>query len=81
MVSDLAMINSIAANNAQLERSFTIATTDKKAVGLTKGDRELAQAIRDALTILKADGTLKTIFDKYHVDYGVLMIDPQILTE
>ncbi len=80
MVSDLAMIDSIAANNPQLERTFTIATTDKKAVGLTKGDKDLAKAIQDALTILKADGTLKGIFEKYHVDYSI-MLDPEILTE
>lgn len=63
-----------------MERAFTIPTDDIKAVGLTQGDEELARAIRDGLTILRADGTLEEIFGKYNVDYSI-MIDPEILTE
>jgi polar amino acid transport system substrate-binding protein len=81
MISDLAMIDSIAGGNpGAFSRAFTIETTDRKAVGLTKGNADLARAIMDGLTILKANGKAKAIFDTYHVDYGI-MLQPEIVTK
>lgn len=80
LVTDLAMLDSIAAANPDLERAFTIPTDDIKAIGLTKGDEDLARAIRDGLTVLRENEMLARIFAKYGVDYAI-MIDPEILTE
>ncbi len=81
MVSDLAMVDSIAGNNpGSFERAFTIETSDKKAVGLTKGNTDLANAIRDGLSILRSNGGAKAIFARYHVDYAI-MKDPEVLAK
>ena len=80
MIEDLAMIDSlVGANPGSFDRAFSMKSADKKAVGLTKGNVDLAKAISDGLTILEANGTAKAVFDKYHTDYGIVL-PPDILT-
>jgi polar amino acid transport system substrate-binding protein len=38
------------------------------------------KAIKDGLSAIRANGTEKAIYDKYHVDYS-LTTDPMVLTE
>ncbi|MDQ0391339.1 transporter substrate-binding domain-containing protein [Labrys monachus] len=81
LIDDLALIDSMVGSNpAAYARAFSMKTHDIKAVGLTKGNKDLAKAIYDALSILEADGTAKEIFQKYNTDYG-LVVPPKILTE
>jgi hypothetical protein len=80
-MSDLGMINSVVKNNPdQFDRGFMIVTNFKIAVGYTKDDKELGQAILDALKILRDDGTEKKVFEKYGADYS-LSLPSEILTK
>jgi polar amino acid transport system substrate-binding protein len=81
MIEDLAIIDSIAgANPGLFDRAFAMKSTDRKAVGLTKNNSDLAKAIFDSLSIMESDGTVKAIFSQYHVDYGIIL-PPAILTK
>jgi polar amino acid transport system substrate-binding protein len=77
--SDLFLVNlgavdqMVADNPDKLERGFMILTDWKVGVGVQKNNTDLAQAIFDALTVMRADGTEKAIYDKYHFDYSVAM--------
>ncbi len=81
LMSDLGMVNSLIKNDpAQFQRGFSIVTNYNIAVGFTKGNKELGQALLDAMTILRADGTEQKLFEKYGVDYSI-SIPSQILTK
>jgi len=81
MMTDLGMVNSfIKTNPAVFDKGFTIVTDYKIAVGYTKGNKDLGQALLDGLTVLKENGTEKEIFDKYGVDY-TLARTSEILTK
>lgn len=73
--ADLFLINlglvdqMVADNSDKLERAFMILTDYKVGVGLNKASTELAQAVMDGLAAIRADGTEKAIYDKYHFDY------------
>ena len=72
LMSDLGMVSSlIKANPTAFDNGFKIVTNYKIAVGYSKGNKDLGQAILDALSILRTDGTEKQIFDKYAVDYSI----------
>jgi polar amino acid transport system substrate-binding protein len=72
LMSDLGMVNTLVKNNPQqFDRGFMIITNFKIAVGYTKGNKDLGQALLDALTILRANGTEKKTFEKYGVDYAI----------
>jgi len=72
LMSDLGMVNTLIKNNSdQFDRGFMIITNFKIAVGYTKNNKDLGQAILDALNILRADGTEKKMFEKYGVDYAI----------
>ena len=77
--SDLFLVNlgavdqMVVDNPDKLERGFMILTDWKVGVGVRKANAELAQAIFDALTVMRADGSEKAIYDKYHFDYSVAM--------
>jgi polar amino acid transport system substrate-binding protein len=72
LLSDLSMVDRLVSlSPAVFERAFMILTDYKIAVGLTKGNKDLAQAIVDGLTVLKAEGTDKALFGKYNVDYAL----------
>jgi len=81
LMSDLGMVNTLVKNNPdQFDRGFMIITNFKIAVGYTKGDKDLGQALLDALAILRANGTEKKMFEKYGVDYAISQ-PSEILTQ
>jgi polar amino acid transport system substrate-binding protein len=81
MMTDLGMVNSfVKSNPTAFDRGFMIVTDYKIAVGYTKGNKDLGQALLDGLTALKENGTEKEIFDKYGVDYTLARAS-EILTK
>jgi polar amino acid transport system substrate-binding protein len=81
LMSDLGMVNRLVGlNSAAFERGFMIVTDYKVGVGLTKGNKDLTQAILDGLLTMKADGIDKALFAKYEVDYSLARIN-EILTK
>ena len=77
--ADLYLINLILVdqmvgeNPDKLERAFAVFSNIKVGVGLNKQSAELGQAIMDGLAAIRADGTEKAIYDKYHFDYKLAM--------
>ena len=81
MMTDLGMVNSFVKNNpGAFAIGFKIVTNYKIAVGYTKGDKDLGQAILDGLTVLRENGTEKSLFEKYGVDYSLSRVS-EILTK
>jgi polar amino acid transport system substrate-binding protein len=84
--ADLAAVNKfvgesmIAASGGSVQSAFDVVTGAKISVGTAKGNPDLVKAIKDGLTAIRANGTEKTIFEKYNVDYS-LTTDPSVLTE
>ena len=70
----------MAASNPAVEMAFGIVTGARIAAGTAKGNTDLVKAIYDGLTVLRANGELKKIFDANKVDYS-LVTDPEILTK
>ncbi|MES2207456.1 MAG: ABC transporter substrate-binding protein [Pseudomonadota bacterium] len=70
----------VAANPGTVDIAFDINTGAKLAVGVAKGNSDLVNAIHDSLTILQANGTLKSIYARYNINYG-LVIKPEVLTK
>ena len=67
---NLGLVDQMVADNPdKLERSFMILTDYKVGVGLNKQNQELGKAIMDGLAAIRASGTEKAIYDKYHFDY------------
>ena len=52
---------------------FKIETGIKVGVGVNKKEKELTQAIIDALTAMRADGSEKAIYAKYNIDYSLAL--------
>jgi polar amino acid transport system substrate-binding protein len=81
MMTYLGMVNSfIKTSPAMFDKGFTIVTDYKIAVGYTKSNKDLGQAILDGLSVLRENGTEKEIFDKYGVDYSLSRVS-EILTK
>lgn len=81
MMTDLGMVNAfIKTSPSAFDKGFTIVTDYKIAVGYTKGNKDLGQAILDGLTALRENGTEKEIFEKYGVDYSLSRVS-EILTK
>ncbi|KIZ47824.1 MULTISPECIES: transporter substrate-binding domain-containing protein [Rhodopseudomonas] len=84
--ADLVAINKfvgeslVASNPTVIESAFDVITGAKIAVGTAKGNSDLIKAIRDGLAAIRANGTEKAIYDRYHVDYS-LTTEPAVLTE
>lgn len=69
MLSDLAMIDSLAANNPKIyQRAYKILTGFTVGAAVKKGNKDLLQAIYDGMQIMQANGTQKKVFTKYHLD-------------
>jgi polar amino acid transport system substrate-binding protein len=67
---NLGLVDQMVADNPdKLERAFMILTDYKVGVGLNKQNKELGKAIMDGLAAIRANGTEKAIYDKYHFDY------------
>lgn len=80
LVANSFVADRMAASNPNTEVAFDVVTGAKLAAGTAKGNADLVRAIRDGLTVLRRNGTLKQIYDQYHVNYG-LAIDPVTLTQ
>jgi polar amino acid transport system substrate-binding protein len=61
----------IKLNPNDLESGYVIVTDYKVGPGINKSMPELRQAIFDAMQLLEADGTQKTLMAKYDVDPGL----------
>jgi polar amino acid transport system substrate-binding protein len=70
----------VASNPTTVESAFDVVTGAKIAVGTAKGNPDLIKAIRDGLAAIRANGTEKTIYERYKVDYS-LTTEPSVLTE
>jgi polar amino acid transport system substrate-binding protein len=68
-----------SSSGGSVENAFDLNTGAKLAVGTAKGNPDLVRAIQDGLSILHSNGTLKTIFARYKVDYSLLIM-PELLT-
>jgi len=74
LLINLGLVDQFVADNPdKLERSFMIVTDWKVGVGFGKGNKELEQAVADGLSAIRADGTEKKIYDKYHFEYSLAM--------
>jgi polar amino acid transport system substrate-binding protein len=84
--ADLVAINKfvgdsmVASNPTAIESAFDVVTGAKIAVGTAKGNTDLIAAIRDGIAAIRANGTEKTIYERYKVDYS-LTTEPTVLTE
>jgi polar amino acid transport system substrate-binding protein len=83
--ADALLANSFVAvrmvtGNPAVEVAFNVVTGAKLAAGTAKGNADLVKAIEDGLVVLRKDGTMKKIYEQYHVDYD-LSIDPVVLTK
>ncbi len=74
-------VGDIAAQTTPaIEVAAGIVTGARIAVGTAKGNDDLVKAIADALTVLKANGEMKKIYEANKVDYD-LVTEPEILTK
>ncbi len=70
----------VASSARTVEMEFAIRTGAKIAAGTAKGNPDLVKAMADGIATLQESGELQTIFDRYHVDYG-LVTKPEVLTQ
>ena len=74
LLINLGLVDQFVADNPdKLERSFMIVTDWKVGVGFGKANKDLERAVADGLAAIRADGTEKKIYDKYHFDYSLAM--------
>jgi polar amino acid transport system substrate-binding protein len=84
--ADLVAVNKfvgdsmVASSPDKVESAFDVVTGAKISVGTAKGNADLVKAIKDGLTAIRANGTEKSIYERYHVDYS-LTTDPVVLTD
>jgi polar amino acid transport system substrate-binding protein len=73
LLSDLAMVDQLSANNPTVfERGFKVISDFKIGVAMKKGNEDLLKALADALTVLQADGTQKKIYEQYKLDPALM---------
>jgi polar amino acid transport system substrate-binding protein len=72
--------DALAETNKEIEMAFGVVTNARIASGTAKGNDDLVKAMFDGLTVLRANGELKKIYDTYKVDYS-LVTEPEILTK
>ncbi|MEA2852968.1 MAG: polar amino acid transport system substrate-binding protein [Rhodospirillaceae bacterium] len=74
LLSDLAMVDQLSANNpTAFERGFKVISDFKIGVAMKKGNEDLLKALFDALTVLQADGTQKKIYEQYKLDPALIL--------
>jgi len=74
-------VGDIAAESTPtVEVAAGIVTGARIAVGAAKGNDDLIKALFEALTVLKANGEMKKIYEANKVDYD-LVTEPEILTK
>ena len=67
-------------NGDAFEQAYMIVTDYKIAAALTKGNKDLAQMIKDGLEVTMADGSYSALLKKYGLDLS-LARTPEILTK
>jgi len=81
MSTNKFMVSAMVQRNPNtLAEAFDEHTNALIAVGVPKGDSDLAKAVRDGLAVLRRNGTEKQIYDRYNVDYD-LARDSEIRTQ
>ena len=70
----------MAASNPAVEMGFSIVTNARIASGTAKDHPQIVQAMADGLTEIEASGEMRTIYDRYKVDYS-LVTKPEVLTQ
>ncbi|HWE05926.1 MAG TPA: ABC transporter substrate-binding protein [Rhizomicrobium sp.] len=81
MLSGLSVVNALVAQNPNaFELGYTIVTDYKVSAAVTRGNKDLAKLIYDGLKIAMADGSYKTIIEKYGFSMS-LALKPEILTQ
>ena len=81
LMSGYTVVNQIIVDNGDaFEQAYMIVTDYKIAAALTKGNKDLAQMIKDGLEVTMADGTYNTLLKKYGLDLS-LARKPEILTK
>jgi len=74
LLSDLAMVDQLSANNPTVfERGFKVISDFKIGVAMKKGNEDLLKAVADALTVLQAEGTQKKIYEQYKLDPALML--------
>ncbi len=69
MMTDLALVDQLAADNAKaFERAYKIMTGFSIGAAVKKGNADLLRAIHDGLEAMQAEGRQKAIFAKYKID-------------
>ena len=72
--------DALAETNKEVEMAFGVVTNARIASGTAKGNDDLVKLMFDGITVLRANGELKKIYETYKVDYS-LVTDPEILTK
>jgi polar amino acid transport system substrate-binding protein len=81
LMSGYTVVNRIIADNGDaFEQAYMIVTDYKIAAALTKGNKDLAQMIKDGLEVTMADGSYNALLKKYGLDLS-LARTPEILTK
>jgi polar amino acid transport system substrate-binding protein len=74
LLSDLAMVDQLSANNPTIfERGYKVISDFKIGVAMKKGNEDLLKALADALTVLQAEGTQKKIYEQYKLDPALML--------
>jgi polar amino acid transport system substrate-binding protein len=69
MMTDLAMVDQLAAENPKMyQRAYKIMTGFNIGAAVKKGNADLLRAISDGLQVMQAEGRQKAIFAKYKID-------------
>jgi polar amino acid transport system substrate-binding protein len=81
MVTDLGLVDQLSNDNPTLyERGIKIISDFRIGVAVKKGNKDLLNAIYDALTVMNSNGEEKNIYATYKVDPS-LIVTPQIMTK
>jgi polar amino acid transport system substrate-binding protein len=74
LLSDLAMVDQLSANNPTVfERGFKVISDFKIGIAMKKGNEDLLKALADALTVLQSDGTQKKTYEQYKLDPALML--------
>jgi polar amino acid transport system substrate-binding protein len=74
LLSDLAMVDQLSANNPTIfERGFKVISDFKIGIAMKKGNEDLLKALAEALTVLQAEGTQKKIYEQYKLDPALML--------
>src|SRR5262249_57877284 len=76
---DLVLVDQVVKNNPdKFERAFSFRTNIRIGVAVKKGNEELANAVKDAIETLQANGTHRALLQKNGMD-PALAVPAEIL--